>query len=212
MDDAPEPEALRSLRDLVRINRRFGGHGVLLKILARAVAGPGDRFTFLDVGAATGDTAEVVSSRYPRAGVISLDRDFFHVRNGRGERVCGDGFCLPFDGRSVDFVFCSLFLHHFPDERIVEFLREAGRVAKRAVLISDLERHRLAHWFLPSTRWLFGWDRITVHDGRISVAAGFRRGELVRLAERAGLGPAREELHRPAFRISVVAPVSGQAG
>jgi SAM-dependent methyltransferase len=206
MDDAPEPEALRTLQDLVRINCWFGGHGVLLKILAR-VADPADRFTLLDVGAATGDTAAVVSNSYSRASVISLDRDFFHVRNGHGQRVCGDGFRLPFSNRSVDFVYCSLFLHHFPDEKIVEFLREARRVAKRAILINDLERRLVPHWFLPATRRLFGWARMTVHDGRISVAAGFRRGELPRLAREAGLGEAREQIHRPAFRISVIAPV-----
>jgi SAM-dependent methyltransferase len=206
LDDAPEPEALENLQDLVRINCRLGGHGVLLEILADVVAQAGE-FTFLDVGAATGDTAAVVSNGYPGAGVISLDRHFFHVRNGMGQRVCGDGFRLPFRDHAVDFVLCSLLLHHFPDEKIVELLREVARVARRAVLISDLERRLLAYWFLPATRWLFGWGRITVHDGPISVAAGFRRGELLRLAKEAGLAQARERVHRPAFRISLVAPV-----
>jgi hypothetical protein len=52
---------------------------------------------------------------------------------------------------------------------------------------------------------------LTLHDGRISVAAGFRRGELLRLAKQAGLGGAHEKIHRPAFRISLVAPVNGGA-
>ena len=207
MDDAPEEDALPCLRDLVRINCRLGGHGVLLKTLG-AVATPEDHFTLLDVGAATCDTAWVVSSRYPRSRVISLDRDFFHVSNGHGQRICGDAFRLPFVDRAVDFVACSLFLHHFSDEQIVDFLREAARVAKRAILINDLERHVLPYWFLPATRWLFRWQSMTVHDGRISVAAGFRRGELQRLAEAAGLTGVREWVHRPAFRISAIATVS----
>lgn len=212
LDDAPEPEALESLQDLVRINCRLGGHGVLLKILS-GVVGPAEEFTVLDVGAATGDSAVVVSNNYPGAGVISLDHDFFHLCNGPGQRVCGDGFRLPFRDGAVDFVFCSLFLHHFPDRQIVELLREAGRVARRAVLVSDLERRRLPYWFLPATRWLFGWCNITVHDGQLSVAAGFRRGELPRLAKEAGLAQVRERIHRPAFRISLIAPVSrGDAG
>jgi SAM-dependent methyltransferase len=209
LDDAPEPEALRSLQDLVRINCRFGGHGVLARMIS-SVARPAEEFTFLDVGAATGDSVRVVSNNYPRAGVIALDRDFFHVRNGLGQRVCGDGFRLPFRDRAVDFVFCSLFLHHFPDEEIVELLREAARVARRAVLLSDLERRLLPYLFLPATRWLFGWRHLTVHDGPISVAAGFRRGELLRLAKEAGLVQAREQVHWPAFRISLIAQVPGQ--
>jgi hypothetical protein len=210
MDDAPEAEVVPCLRDLVRINRWFGGHGVLLRMLSSVVR-PADEFTLLDVGAATGDTAAAIAGTFPGARVISLDRDFFHVSNGRGNRICGDGFRLPFRSHAVDFVFCSLFLHHFEEERIVEFFREAARVARRAVLISDLERRLAPYVFLPATRWLFRWCDLTLHDGRISVAAGFRRGELLRLAKQAGLGGAREKTYRPAFRISLVAPVNGAA-
>jgi hypothetical protein len=210
MDDAPEAEVLPCLRDLACINRRFGGHGVLLRMLGSVVR-PADQFTLLDVGAATGDTGAAIAGSFPGARVISLDRDYLHVSNGRGNRVCGDGFRLPVRSRAVDFVFCSLFLHHFEDERIVEFFREAARVARRAVLISDLERRLAPYLFLPATRWLFRWCDLTIHDGRISVAAGFRSGELLHLANQAGLGGAREKIHRPAFRISLVAPVNGAA-
>jgi hypothetical protein len=208
MDDAPEADVVPCLRDLVRINRRLGGHGVLLRMLDSVVR-PADEFTLLDVGAATGDTAAAIAGSFPGASVISLDRDLFHVSGGRGTRVCADGFRLPFRSRAVDFVFCSLFLHHFEDERVVEFFREAARVAGRAVLVSDLERRLAPFMFLPATRWLFRWCDLTIHDGRISVAAGFRSGELLRLANRAGLGEARERIHRPAFRVSLVAPVNG---
>jgi len=211
MDDAPEAEVVPCLRDLVRINRWFGGHGVLLRML-RSMVRPVDEFTLLDVGAATGDTAAAIAGSFPGARVISLDRDYLHVSNGRGNRICGDGFRLPFRSRAVDFVFCSLFLHHFEDERVVEFFREAARVAARAVLISDLERRLAPYVFLPATRWLFRWCDLTVHDGRISVAAGFRSGELLRLAKQAGFREAREKIHRPAFRVSLVAPVNGAAG
>jgi hypothetical protein len=151
----------------------------------------------------------VIQNRYPRAGVISLDRDFFHLASGCGQRVCGNGFQLPFRNGAVEFVFCSLFLHHFTDAEIVELLREAARVASRAVLINDLERRLLPYWFLPATRPLFGWHRITVHDGVISVAAGFRKGELLGLAKLAGLDRVQEQVHRPSFRISLIAQVSG---
>jgi len=206
LDDAPEPEAAANLDDLVRINRRLGGHALLLKMLAQ-VARPSEEFTFLDVGAATGDNGMLASSTYPRAHVVSLDRSLRHLGRGTGPRVCGDGFQLPFRDRSVDFVFSALFLHHFPDSEVVALLREFARVARRAVLLNDLERHVLSWLFLPATRWLFGWHRITVHDGPVSVAAGFRKGELPDLARRAGLRGVKEQLHRPAFRISLIARV-----
>jgi hypothetical protein len=206
LDDAPESEAAPNLGDLVRINRRLGGHAVLLKMLAR-VARPSEEFTMLDVGAATGDNGAIASHAYPGARVVSLDRSFFHLSRGVGRRVCGDGFQLPFGDRSMDFVFSALFLHHFPNAAVVALLREFARVARRAVLVNDLERHILPWLFLPATRWLFGWQRITLHDGPVSVAAAFRKGELPDLARDAGLRGVREQLHRPAFRISLIARV-----
>jgi SAM-dependent methyltransferase len=119
--------------------------------------------------------------------------------------VCGDAFRMPFRKRSFDFVHCSLFLHHFPDDQVVELLRNFGAVARRAVVLTDLERNPLAYYFLPLTRWIFGWDPITLHDGPISVEAGFHAGELEQLARDAGLVDPRVSVHRPAFRLALVA-------
>jgi len=206
LENSPETEAAANLDDLVRINRRLGGHALLLKMLAE-VALPSEEFTFLDVGAATGDNGAEVSRVYAGARVVSLDRSFFHLSRGAGPRVCGDGFHLPLRDGSMDFVFSALFLHHFADAEVLALFREFARVARRAVLVNDLERHVLAWLFLPATRWLFGWHRITLHDGPVSVAAAFRKGELSELARKAGLRELREQLHRPAFRISLVGRV-----
>jgi ubiquinone/menaquinone biosynthesis C-methylase UbiE len=112
---------------------------------------------------------------------------------------------LPFSPSSFDYVFSSLFLHHFTDEQVVELLRAFGRVARRAVLIVDLERHPVAYYFLPATRWLLGWDPVTVHDGKISVEAAFRPRELESLARAAGLADPRARAYRPAFRVALFA-------
>ena len=206
LDEAPEAEAVQSLRDLVRINCRLGGHSILLGMLSRLV-GRTDAFTFLDVGSGSGDAAALVRANYAAAGAISLDRDFFHVSQGGGPRICGDAFTLPFPNGAVDLVHCSLFLHHFTDDQAVALLGEFRRVARRFVLVSDLER-RLVPWgFIPATRWLFHWHPLTLHDAPVSVAAAFRADEMVALAERAGLAGAEVRTHRPAFRLSLVAPV-----
>ena len=88
--------------------------------------------------------------------------------------------------KSYDIVHCSLFLHHFSNDDIVRLLATFRDMARMAVVINDLERHVLAFRFLPWTRWLFRWDRITLHDGPISVQAGFRVDQLKSLATQAG--------------------------
>ena len=88
-------------------------------------------------------------------------------------------------------------------------LQEFARVARRAVLVIDLERNPIAYYFLPWTRWMFGWDPVTVNDGAISVEAAFRPRELEALARRAGLENPRARAYRPAFRIGLRASSVG---
>ena len=218
LDSLPEEQARASLADLVRINRNWGGHSTIRRLLAAAVkpkeakpneAKPGETFSLLDVGAASGDMGECVRALYPAARITSLDYRASHLRKNPGPSVVGDAFALPFRASSFDFVFSSLFLHHFTDAQIVELLRDFGRVARRGVLMIDLERNPIAYLFLPWTRWLLGWDPITVHDGKISVEAAFRPSELTSLAEAAGLRGARARAYWPAFRIALWARSAG---
>lgn len=206
LDHASPEIAGEVLRDLERVNRLFGGHRILLKILGGLVRAD-DAFSMLDVGAASGDVAAAVRGRYPRATVVSLDRLPFHLDRAPRPKLAADAFQLPFRPASFDFVFSSLFLHHFTDDQIVALLAAFKQLARRAVLATDLERGPLAFRFLPATKWLFAWNSMFVHDGLISVQAAFKRNELSDLARRAGLGPVRVSTHRPWGRLSLVAPV-----
>jgi ubiquinone/menaquinone biosynthesis C-methylase UbiE len=203
MDEADPEDARKSLRDLIRINAKLGGHGVLRKLLRSAVCDDAP-VSVLDVGAASGDSAAVIRSAIPAARVVSLDRNPVNLSAAPRPKIVADAFYLPFRNRSFDFVLNSLFLHHFENQQVIALLREFGRVAKKAVLISDLERHRLPYWFLPASRLYFRWHWMTVHDGMISVRAAFTAMELRDLAHEAGLSHVQVHTHRPAFRISVV--------
>jgi 2-polyprenyl-3-methyl-5-hydroxy-6-metoxy-1,4-benzoquinol methylase len=204
LDEQPPGTAAGSLRDLVRINKFLGGHEVLRSALRR-LSTPADEFTILDVGAASGDMGRVVRELYPRARVTSLDYRGHHLAAAEQPKVVADAFRLPFLAASFDIVHCSLFLHHFENGRIVELLRSFGIVARRYVIVSDLERHLLAYYFLPATKWLFRWHPITLHDGPISVAAAFKARELRDLAAAAGLRDINVTVHRPAFRLCLTA-------
>lgn len=204
LDHATPDEARRNLADLVRINRHFGGHSVLRRTLA-AVADPHDRFTLLDVGAASGDAARLIQQLYPLASITNLDYSRVNLSAAPPPKVVGDAFNLPFLSGAFDYVLCSLFLHHFTENRAALLLRAFYALARRALLVCDLERHILPYCFLPATKLLFGWQRITLHDGPISVRASFRPDEIARLLKSAGIEGAEVNVHRPAFRIAVIA-------
>jgi SAM-dependent methyltransferase len=206
LDHAPSDVTRASLRDLARINRYLGGYYVVGRLFD-SVAKPDENFSVLDVGAASGDMGAAIRRRFPRARVTSLDYKSDHLAQAADPRLVADAFCLPFRPASFDFVFSSLFLHHFTNDQVVELLRNFGCLARRAVLAIDLERGPLAYHFLPRTRWLFGWHDITINDGQISVAAALKKDELRALAVRAGLDGAQVRVHRPWSRLSLVAPV-----
>lgn len=203
LNEAAPHEARQSLADIVFLNRWLGGHRVI-RYLFRHAAPPKRAFTVLDVGAASGDSGAVIRGQFPLATVISLDKQALNLEAAETPKLVGDAFSLPFADASIDYVFCSLFLHHFSEEQVVELLCEFARVATRAVLISDVERQQLARWFLPATRWLCRWHPLTVHDGAVSVQSAFTRKELLALAQKTPLRNVSVATHRPAFRLSLI--------
>ena len=192
-----------NLQDIVRINRWCGGHRVLLRVL-RGLVSSGERFSVLDVGAASGDMGQCIREVFPNARVLLTDYRLAHLRNTALPRVAADAFRLPFLPGTFDFVICSSVLHHFPDGQVVDLIRKTRSFARRALIILDLERHPIPYYFLPSTRRVFGWSTLTLHDGPISVAAGFRAEELASLTHAAGAGAVKVRKHRPWFRLSAV--------
>jgi SAM-dependent methyltransferase len=211
LDTLPYEQARASLEDLIRLNQRWGGHSTLRRLLPQVV-GAGEAVTLLDVGAASGDMGACMRKWYPAARVTSLDLHRSHLTACLPPRVAGDAFCLPFRAGSFDLVFCSLFLHHFTDREVVALLAEFKRVARRAVVVIDLERNPIAYYFVPWTRWLFGWDPVTVNDAPISVEAAFRKSELEGLAREAGLADPQARVFRPAFRIGMIAGTGNGRG
>jgi 2-polyprenyl-3-methyl-5-hydroxy-6-metoxy-1,4-benzoquinol methylase len=205
LDEANVEDARENLIDLVRINRHFGGYRILRRIISEFVR-PGDRFSMLDIGAASGDMGAQLRLSYPKATVIALDRKREHLAQATDPKLVGDAFQLPFAAGSFDFVFSSLFLHHFSNEQAAELLGKFKTIARRAVLAIDLERGPIAYHFLPATRWLFRWNRLSLHDGPVSVQAAFKKEELLAVARQAGLANARVSIHRPWGRLSLVAP------
>lgn len=197
-------EARENLADLIRLNDRFGGHAVLLSAFQEVVE-PSEAFTLLDIGSASGDTARLIGQTYPSARITSLDNSLITSKEAPQPKLIADAFDLPFAAGSFDLVMCSLLLHHFPDELISKLLAAFYATARRALLVCDLERHVVPFCFLPLSKPLFGWCGVTVHDGMASVRAGFRRAELEGLASKAGIAAAHVRVHRPAFRLSLIA-------
>jgi hypothetical protein len=72
LETAPPEAAARNLRDIARINRWFGGHAALIRMMRNFVH-PQERFSVLDVGAGSGDMGQCLVRHFQNAQVISLE-------------------------------------------------------------------------------------------------------------------------------------------
>jgi len=203
---APPQEVARALAGLRRYNRWLGGRRVLVGMVEREVRRLGlAAFSLLDVGAGSGDLPAAAARRFPSARLVVSDLKPHHlVRNGL-PCLAAAAEALPFRGRSFDFVAASLLLHQFRDPEVVRLLEAFGRLARRAVLVSELERHWFPLWFVRLTAPALAPSPLARHDGAASVRQAFRPGELKELACRAGFARVEVRRHRPWFRLSLVA-------
>jgi SAM-dependent methyltransferase len=105
--------------------------------------------------------------------------------------------------REIDFIICSLFAHHLPDQQLVEFLRWIDKRASKGWFINDLHRHPLPYHFIRQTTRLLSNNRLIRNDAAVSVARSFTRADWVRLLEQADIRDrARIRWHFP-FRYCV---------
>jgi ubiquinone/menaquinone biosynthesis C-methylase UbiE len=198
------------LLDLRRVNRFLGGHAVLLRALRPHFdrTPPGATLRLLDVGTGDGDHPRAIVHEARRRGVRvrvrGVDRDPVIVELAREacaaypeiEIDVADATALPVPDGAFDLVTASLFLHHFDGDAALRVLTELSRVARTAVLVNDLRRHRVPWAFTTALAGLRVLSVMSRNDGPLSVLKGFTDDELLalgrkvsaRAAVRRGLG------------------------
>ena len=120
-----------------------------------------------------------------------------------GRAVAGDALALPFRSASFDLLSSTLFAHHLSPQELVQFVNEALRVCRVAVLINDLVRHPL-HLSLVYAGMPLYRSRLTRHDAPASVRQAYTVEEMQSLLSQTSA--ARVEIHRHyLFRMGVVA-------
>src|ERR1700730_240222 len=205
--DAGTPdEVAASLCDLRRINRWFGGVATTADMVDR-VARETKRssLSLLEVAAGSGYVPETARQRLRQRGldlqVTVLDRAPSHLSNGH-PAAAGDALALPFRDASFDLLSCNLFAHHLSPQELVQFVDEALRACRVAVLINDLVRH-LLHMSLVYAGMPLYRSRLTRHDAPASVRQAYTPGEMQKLL--AESTAARVEIHRHyLFRMGVI--------
>lgn len=212
----------RALRQIERVNRWLGGSRALFRHLRPAFA-ENRALSILDIGTGAADIPRLIARRAARLGrrvsIVALDSHPQVARYARSacagnpsiSVTVGVGERLPLRSGAVDVAVSSMTLHHLNDQASIAFVREMARVARRAVIVNDLERHPfnyLGARALASTVWRR--NLYTRADGPLSVLKGFRTDELMSIGRQAGL--AEPAVHRSfPYRLVLVGRPTGWA-
>lgn len=175
----------RSHADIAKANALFGGtRAVVARVRAMASQLPESPLV-VDVGAGTGDILDAVcealraTGRRPRPVAVDLAAALAPAVRARGSHfICGSIFALPLPTACADLVIAAQVVHHFPPDALPLVIAELHRVARHAVLISDLRRSWLAAAGLWLSSFPLGFHPVSRHDGVVSVLRGFTPDEL----------------------------------
>jgi ubiquinone/menaquinone biosynthesis C-methylase UbiE len=170
----------------------------------------------LDVGTGGGDVPRALVRWARRAGrpirVFALDRDPATARVARELArgypeiavLQGDAVDLPVRGESVDVITSSLTLHHLDERSAVRHLAEMDRAARGGLVVNDLARSRTAYALVWLVTRVLAANRMSRHDGPVSVRRAYAGEELRALCDKAGLADARILHYAPLLRRCVV--------
>ena len=218
--DNSDGEIRENLRDLERLNRYFGGVRTVLVRLGRMVGEHSQNpLTILDIATGGADIPRAICrwarKRKLAVAIEAVDRsdqvlaaatdwsiDFPEIRLRQVQSPP-----LPYPDHSFDYVIASLFFHHLNEAEGILLLQEMARVARRGLLVNDLLRSRLACLLTAITTRLLSGNRLTRHDGPISVLRGFRPQELRGMAAKAGLTDVHLSYHLW-FRIALATEIA----
>ena len=198
LDELPgdDPRAVRSRRDLQRINGLMGSASILLRALDGYAGAPPTQL--VELGSGDGrlllQVARARCKAWPGVQLSLVDRQpcvsaetlaEFHALGWPTRVLALDVFEWLAQAQTapVDVVMANLFVHHFEGERLHQLLDGIARRC-RSFVCNEPRRSPVA-LIGSHLLGLIGCNAITRHDAVLSVHAGFSGSELSALWPRA---------------------------
>lgn len=218
MDLGPDYYTAEEYRDclnkLFRVNRFLGFFSSTVKLLRRNFQ---DASTLLDIGCGGGLFVLHLNQRFPHIKMTGIDicdqaiKECQAALQSWQKKNAGMNVNfvlqskpeLHYHHNSFDLILVTLVCHHLDDQELINFLQSTYQTAKTAVIINDLQRHRLAERLYALISPIFFRNRLITHDGLISIRRGFTRAEWKLIIHRAGISSFRIKWCFP-FRWRVV--------
>lgn len=212
--DQPPADMARSLADLARTNRLFGGTQTVLHHVARLLRNvpPGTSVRVLDIATGSADIPRALHAWGQRRGldifVVGVDNHPAALRSASQDLdppalVQADALALPFAPRTFDLALCALAFHHFGFAASARVLAAMDALTTRGFVVSDLRRDKPTLWGVQAALTLGRTHAFTRHDGPASVRRAWPLREYRQMVGLSGVQGVRIHTHWY-FRVALV--------
>ena len=199
MDDfAMEGEILRDALDkIASINQLLGGNKVTLEgVKSLITSKPKDEvIRITDIGCGNGDMLRTLADYANKQGLHfilkGIDANRYTINHAQSlsknypniTYACSDIFDDLSKTEPCDIMLCTLTLHHFKDEEIIDLLENFKNSAAVGIVINDLQRSAVAYYLFKALCYVFRLNDMSREDGLVSILRGFKRADLLKYSK-----------------------------
>ncbi len=207
----------QNLKELQLVNSKLGGYTLVKEGIEQIVQKGNlpNPIKVADIGCGGGDTLRELAgwskTRPFRLELMGLDANsnaiaFANERSADFPEIeyhQVNIFSEEFRQMKCDITLFNLFVHHFEEKQIIDFLAIC-KSKNSVVLINDLQRSAVAYTLFNIGSKLFRFSKISRHDGLLSIQKAFTRKDLRELLRAAGFSEFSIKW-KWAFRYQVIA-------
>ncbi len=191
----------QTLRELDFINQWLGGNAVTLQALQKILKNrdKSQTTTIADLGCGSGEMLRLIAKKGLAENrllkLLGIDAnpniiEFAKTHSTKQANISFEAVNIfedEFRKRNFDVVLCTLFLHHFTEEQLVDIFRSLHRQTNVAIIVNDIHRHPLAYHSIQWLTQLFSKSAMVKFDAPLSVQRAFTRKELKNILTKAGI-------------------------
>jgi len=199
--DIPFEDIKRNMEELEIINTYLGGHRITIagiKELFKKSFTKKQECVICEIGCGGGNNILAIQSWCKKNNVpvhfigIDINPNCIEVavsklKGVNANFIIADYIKANFEDRKPDYIFTSLFCHHFTNEELVQMLGWMRHNAQKGFFINDLHRHNLAYHSIKFLTKVFSRSYLVKNDAPLSVLRGFTKKEWKNLLEAAGI-------------------------
>ena len=195
----------QTLRELDFINQWLGGNAVTLHALKYILKNQDKRkaLTIADLGCGSGEMLRLIARKAAKENrslqLLGIDAnpniiDFAKAQSSEFNNISFEAaniFSEEFRLRKFDIVLCTLFLHHFTEEQLVDIFKSLYQQNRIGIIVNDIHRHPLAFYSIKWLTQLFSKSAMVKFDAPLSVRRAFTKSELTHILTKAGISDYR---------------------